>query len=156
VSHWHLSWCVHCIYQNGCMKKNVDIRATPIMIGNQKWISITIPMVIKMFWSPTLWWLRNFNRQACDDQKISFAKHATIEIYQKNSITNHVVTKKFWLPHGWWLKFFNHHLFGVSHYGISIYIKKILKQKKNYGNFNISLCKNIIFKQNPLNETKIL
>jgi hypothetical protein len=51
-----------------------------------------------MFWLPTLW---NFNRQARDDQKNSFAKHATIEIYQKNSIANHAVTKNFWLPHGW-------------------------------------------------------
>jgi hypothetical protein len=44
---------------------------------------------------------------------------------------------------------------GVSHCGLAIYIKKILRQKKNYGNLNISPCKNIIFK-NPLKETKIL
>jgi hypothetical protein len=35
--------------------------------------------------------------------------------------------------------------------------KSILRQKKNYGNSNISPCKNIIFfKKNPLKETKIL
>jgi hypothetical protein len=36
---------------------------------------------------------------------------------------------------------------GVSHYGLAIYIKKYLKAKKNYGNSNISPCKNIIFKR---------
>jgi hypothetical protein len=36
---------------------------------------------------------------------------------------------------------------GVSHCGLAIYIKKDLKaKKKNYGNSNISPCKNIIFK----------
>ncbi len=34
--------------------------------------------------------------------------------------------------------------------------KSILRQKKNYENSNISPCKNIIFKKNPLKETKIL
>jgi hypothetical protein len=44
----------------------------------------------------------------------------------------------------------------VSHYdGLAIYIKKILRQKKNYGNSNISPCKKIKIK-NPLKETKIL
>jgi hypothetical protein len=28
--------------------------------------------------------------------------------------------------------------------------KSILRQKKNYGNSNISPCKNVIFKKNPL------
>jgi hypothetical protein len=44
----------------------------------------------------------------------------------------------------------------ASHCGLAIYIKKYLKEKKkNYGNSNISPCKNIIFKnssktnQNP-------
>jgi hypothetical protein len=36
---------------------------------------------------------------------------------------------------------------GVSHCGLAIYIKSILKQKKNYGNSNISSCKNIVFKK---------
>jgi hypothetical protein len=37
---------------------------------------------------------------------------------------------------------------GVSHSGLAIYIKKYLKAKrKNYGNSNISPCKNIIFKK---------
>jgi len=45
---------------------------------------------------------------------------------------------------------------GVSHCGLAIYIKRVLRQKKNYGNSNISPCKNIIFKKNPLKETKIL
>jgi hypothetical protein len=46
---------------------------------------------------------------------------------------------------------------GMSHYGLAIYIKKsILRQKKNYGNSNISPCKNIIFKTNRLKKTKIL
>jgi hypothetical protein len=37
----------------------------------------------------------------------------------------------------------------VTHYGLAIiYIKKdLLRQKKNYGNSNISSCKNIIFKK---------
>jgi hypothetical protein len=47
---------------------------------------------------------------------------------------------------------------GVSHWRLAIYIKTlILRQKKNYGNSNISPCKNIILKkksskrnQNPL------
>jgi len=36
---------------------------------------------------------------------------------------------------------------GVSQCGLAIYNKSILRQKKNYGNSNISLCKNIIFKK---------
>ncbi len=37
---------------------------------------------------------------------------------------------------------------GVSHCGIAIYIKIYIKEKKqNYGNSNISSCKNIIFKK---------
>jgi hypothetical protein len=35
-------------------------------------------------------------------------------------------------------------------------LKCILRQKKNYGNSNISPYKNIIFKKNPLKETKFL
>jgi hypothetical protein len=34
--------------------------------------------------------------------------------------------------------------------------KSISRKKKNYENSNISPCKNIIFKKNPLEETKIL
>jgi hypothetical protein len=45
---------------------------------------------------------------------------------------------------------------GVSHCGLAIYIKRgILRQKKNYGNSNISPCKNIIFQKTPLKESKI-
>ncbi len=47
----------------------------------------------------------------------------------------------------------------MSHCGlVAIYIKKyLLRQKKNcYENSNISPCKNIIFKKNPLKETQIL
>jgi hypothetical protein len=36
---------------------------------------------------------------------------------------------------------------GVSYCGLAIYIKKVSRQKKNYGNSNISPCKNIIFKK---------
>jgi hypothetical protein len=43
----------------------------------------------------------------------------------------------------------------VSHCGLAIYIRKQLRQKKNYGNSNISPWKNIILK-NPLKKTKIL
>jgi hypothetical protein len=39
---------------------------------------------------------------------------------------------------------------GVSYCGLAIYIKKILRQKKNYGNSNISPCKNIVFKKSSL------
>jgi hypothetical protein len=42
----------------------------------------------------------------------------------------------------------------MCRYGLAIYMKNILKQKKNYGNSNISPCKNIIFKKTPLKETK--
>jgi hypothetical protein len=35
-------------------------------------------------------------------------------------------------------------------------LKSILRQKKNNENSNISPCRNIIFKNNPLKETKIL
>jgi hypothetical protein len=36
----------------------------------------------------------------------------------------------------------------MSHCGLAIYIKNYLKaKKKNYGNSNISQCKNIIFKK---------
>jgi hypothetical protein len=46
---------------------------------------------------------------------------------------------------------------GVCHImALSFTFKSILKQKENYGNSNISLCKNVIFKKNPLKETKIL
>ncbi len=46
---------------------------------------------------------------------------------------------------------------GVSHCGLAIYIKKYLKAKEEYyENSNISPCKNISFKKNPLKETKIL
>jgi hypothetical protein len=39
---------------------------------------------------------------------------------------------------------------GESHCGLAIYIKKgILRQKKNYGNSNISPCKNIILYKKP-------
>jgi hypothetical protein len=36
---------------------------------------------------------------------------------------------------------------GVSHCGLAIYIKNILRQKKKDENSNISPCKNIIFKK---------
>ncbi len=47
---------------------------------------------------------------------------------------------------------------GVSHtVAFAIHIKKgILRQKENYENSNISPSKNIIFKKNLLQETKIL
>jgi hypothetical protein len=36
----------------------------------------------------------------------------------------------------------------VSHHGLAIYMKKASEgKKKNYGNSNISPCKNIIFKK---------
>jgi hypothetical protein len=35
-------------------------------------------------------------------------------------------------------------------------LKSTFRQKKKYGNSNISPCKNIIFKKNILKETKIL
>jgi hypothetical protein len=45
---------------------------------------------------------------------------------------------------------------GVSHYGLAIYIflKSILRQKKNYGNSNISPCKNIVFKKSSKKHKK--
>jgi hypothetical protein len=46
---------------------------------------------------------------------------------------------------------------GVCHTVASPFtLKSILRQRKTYGNSNISPCKNIIFKKNPLQETKIL
>jgi hypothetical protein len=45
---------------------------------------------------------------------------------------------------------------GVCHtVALPFTLKSIARQKKNYGNSNISPCKNIpIFKKNPLKETK--
>jgi hypothetical protein len=65
------------------------------------------------------------------------------------TVTNIVVTENFLSPILWWLKIFCHHLL-VCHYGLAIYIKKYLGQKKNYGEFNISPWKN------PLKGTKLL
>jgi hypothetical protein len=45
---------------------------------------------------------------------------------------------------------------GVSPVALPYTLTSILRQKKNYGNLNISPCKIIIFKKNPLKETKIL
>jgi hypothetical protein len=46
---------------------------------------------------------------------------------------------------------------GVSHtVALPSTLKSILRQKKNYENSNISPCQNIIFKKNPIKETKIL
>ncbi len=46
---------------------------------------------------------------------------------------------------------------GVSHtMALPFTLKSILRQKKNYGNSNISPCQNIILKKNPLKESKIL
>jgi len=42
----------------------------------------------------------------------------------------------------------------VSHCGLANYIKKYLKEKKNYGNSNISPCKNIIYKISPKRDPK--
>jgi hypothetical protein len=43
---------------------------------------------------------------------------------------------------------------GASQHGHAI--KSILRQKKNYENSNILPCKNAVFKENPLKETKTL
>jgi hypothetical protein len=46
---------------------------------------------------------------------------------------------------------------GVCHtVALAFTLKSVLRQKKNYGNSNISPCKTIILKKNPLKETKIL
>jgi len=46
---------------------------------------------------------------------------------------------------------------GASRCGLAVYIKKYLKAKrKNYGNSNISPCKNYNLQKNPLKETKML
>jgi hypothetical protein len=46
---------------------------------------------------------------------------------------------------------------GVGHtVALPFTLKMILQQKKNYGNSNISPCKNIILKNNPLKKTKIV
>jgi hypothetical protein len=45
---------------------------------------------------------------------------------------------------------------GVLHYGLAIYIKRVLRQKKNYENSNLSPCKKYTLQKNPLKETKIL
>ncbi len=44
----------------------------------------------------------------------------------------------------------------VSHFDLAIYIKKVSlkKGKKNYGNSNISPCKNIIFKKSSKRNQK--
>jgi hypothetical protein len=44
---------------------------------------------------------------------------------------------------------------GVCHtVALPFTLKSILREKKNYEISNISACKNIIFKKNPLKETK--
>jgi hypothetical protein len=45
--------------------------------------------------------------------------------------------------------------FGCVIVALPFTLRNILKQKKNYGNFNISTCKNIIFKEKPRKETKL-
>jgi hypothetical protein len=42
----------------------------------------------------------------------------------------------------------------VSHCGLAINYKSILRQKKHYGNSNISPCKNIIFQKILLKKPK--
>jgi len=42
----------------------------------------------------------------------------------------------------------------VSHCGLANYIKKYLKEKKNYGNSNISPCKIIIYKKSSKRNPK--
>jgi hypothetical protein len=45
----------------------------------------------------------------------------------------------------------------VSHSGLAIFIEKYLDAKEELWKFkHISQCRNIIFKKNPLKETKIL
>jgi len=44
----------------------------------------------------------------------------------------------------------------LGYEGSTFTLKSILRRKKNYGNSNISPCKNIIFKKNPLTKSKIL
>jgi hypothetical protein len=60
-------------------------------------------------------------------------------------ITNLAMTENFQLPS-----------FQCVIMALPITFKNILRQKKNYGNSNISPCKNIIFRKNPLKETKVL
>jgi hypothetical protein len=43
---------------------------------------------------------------------------------------------------------------GVSYRGLAVYIKRITKRKKNYGNSNISPYQNIILRKNPLKENQ--
>jgi hypothetical protein len=50
-----------------------------------------------------------------------------------------LATENFWLP-------------SFQCVALLFTFKNILKQKKNYGNSNISPCKNIIFKKVPLNK----
>jgi hypothetical protein len=60
------------------------------------------------------------------------------------SVTNIVVTKKLLSPSFWCVTM-----------ALPFTLKNILRQKNNYGNINISPCRNIIFKKNPLKETKL-
>ncbi len=49
------------------------------------------------------------------------------------------------------------HKQGVCHtVALPFTLKSILRQKKNYGNSNISLCNNIIFKNSSTRKQKIL
>jgi len=54
-------------------------------------------------------------------------------------VTTCLATKSFWLP-------------SFQCVALSFTLNNILHQKKNYGNSNISWCKNIIFKKIPLNK----
>jgi hypothetical protein len=86
---------------------------------------------------PLLWLMMKmeFNCQSYDDQKNSITNLTTIE---------KMVIENFQSPQ--WPEIFNRHLFDVWLWPFTL--KNILRKKKNYGNSNISPCKNIIFKKN--------
>jgi hypothetical protein len=71
-------------------------------------------------------------------------------IYFKNSLRTLKISKSIQTPHKTWTRDVCHTV------NLPLILKSILRQKKNYGNSNISPCKKYNLQKNPLKENKIL
>jgi hypothetical protein len=103
-------------------------------------------------WSPILWRPKIFGCQPYDNQNISnltlqWLKGFGHQTYNNRKIS--IVTLAI-------MKFFRSPSFPCVTLWLAITLNNILRKKKNYGNSNISPCKNIIFRKSPIKETKIL
>ncbi len=128
---------------------NVSI-ASVKMDAWKKLLKFRLPplwLVIKNgFQSPTLWWSKCFGCQPYGDWGISIAKHVMTKKIHSPIMRQLKFIKKIQLLIMRWPKtfgchmvgdwnFLNHHLFSVSHYGISIYIRKYIKAKEELWKF---------------------